>query len=261
MPLTRIIVTSDLDEWQLAALASAPVDGYGVGTSLVTGSGHPTCGFVYKLVAREDATGELVSVAKKSTDKQSIGGRKYALRRLGPDGRAQAEVIGIGESPGDYLDDQLKSWMVHYEQVGSVTDLQQMTDAVRRVLANIVSYMAFDDHEITDDWNVNEDWRSTVVKFSAGRRFFANDLNGPLYILDKQSKRFTTYLDFNGLGAQGDPRGADAAYPVTYPFEGLGGVRVGRVSIRGAHEPHLPRPAGPWGRSVRLGCAGASRAK
>jgi mono/diheme cytochrome c family protein len=32
-----------------------------------------------------------------------------------------------------------------------------------------------------------------------GRRFFVNDLNGPLYILDKQSKQFTTYLDFNGL--------------------------------------------------------------
>ena len=41
---TRIIVTSDLDEYQIAALAPAPVDGYGVGTSLVTGSGYPTCG-------------------------------------------------------------------------------------------------------------------------------------------------------------------------------------------------------------------------
>ena len=34
------------------------------------------------------------------------------------------------------------------------------------------------------------------------RRFFVNDLNGPLYILDKQNKRFTTYLDFNGLGGR-----------------------------------------------------------
>ena len=31
-----------------------------------------------------------------------------------------------------------------------------------------------------------------------GRRFFVNDFNGPLYILDKQTKKFTTYLDFNG---------------------------------------------------------------
>jgi nicotinate phosphoribosyltransferase len=105
---TRIIVTSDLDEYQIAALRSAPVDGYGVGTSLVTGSGHPTCGFVYKLVARAETEGkdaELVPVAKKSVNKTSIGGRKFALRRLDARGRAEAEVIGIGTPPeGDHND-------------------------------------------------------------------------------------------------------------------------------------------------------------
>jgi mono/diheme cytochrome c family protein len=35
-----------------------------------------------------------------------------------------------------------------------------------------------------------------------GRRFFVNDLNGPLYILDKRTKTFTTYLDFNGTGGR-----------------------------------------------------------
>ncbi|HEU4945792.1 MAG TPA: nicotinate phosphoribosyltransferase [Kribbella sp.] len=103
---TRIIVTSDLDEYQIAALAPAPVDAYGVGTSLVTGSGHPTCGFVYKLVAREDADGNLVPVAKKSKDKLSIGGRKYALRRRTADGVAEVELIGIGEPPAGDGDDR-----------------------------------------------------------------------------------------------------------------------------------------------------------
>ncbi|MEP9381427.1 nicotinate phosphoribosyltransferase [Nocardioides sp. KR10-350] len=103
---TRIIVTSDLDEYAIAALAAAPVDGYGVGTQLVTGSGHPTCGFVYKLVAREGEDGELVSVAKKSADKVSVGGRKYALRRRDRRGRAEAEVIGIGTPPVDDGDDR-----------------------------------------------------------------------------------------------------------------------------------------------------------
>ncbi len=103
---TRIIVTSDLDEHAIASLAASPVDGYGVGTSLVTGSGHPTCGFVYKLVAREGDSGELVSVAKKSTDKISVGGRKYALRRLSRQGVAEAEVIGIGEPPPNDGDDR-----------------------------------------------------------------------------------------------------------------------------------------------------------
>ena len=95
---TKIIVTSDLDEYTIAALSGAPVDGYGVGTALVTGSGHPTCGFVYKLVARatsDEPEAPLVGVAKKSVDKTSIGGRKYAARRLSAEGVAEAELIGI----------------------------------------------------------------------------------------------------------------------------------------------------------------------
>jgi nicotinate phosphoribosyltransferase len=72
---THIIVTSDLDEYAIAALAAAPVDAYGVGTNLVTGSGAPTAGLVYKLVARERQDGVLVGVAKRSKDKLSIAGR------------------------------------------------------------------------------------------------------------------------------------------------------------------------------------------
>lgn len=122
---TRIIVTSDLDEFSIAALAAAPVDGYGVGTSLVTGSGHPTCGFVYKLVSRADDAGEMVDVAKKSKDKVSIGGRKHALRRLSPDGVAEAEVIGVGEPPANDGDDRalLVPLVRHGEVVGRDADL------------------------------------------------------------------------------------------------------------------------------------------
>jgi nicotinate phosphoribosyltransferase len=96
---TRIIVTSDLDEYAIAGLAAAPVDGYGVGTSLVTGSGAPTVGMVYKLVERDG-----VPVAKKSEGKRSVGGRKHALRRHAPDGTATAEVVThepIDPQPGD----------------------------------------------------------------------------------------------------------------------------------------------------------------
>ncbi|MBD3913020.1 nicotinate phosphoribosyltransferase [Nocardioides hwasunensis] len=120
---TRIVVTSDLDEHAIAALAAAPVDAYGVGTQLVTGSGHPTCGFVYKLVARESADGEMVSVAKKSKDKLSIGGRKYALRRRSSTGTAEAEVIGIGEPPEDDGDDRplLVPLVARGEVVGRTT--------------------------------------------------------------------------------------------------------------------------------------------
>ncbi|WEH33661.1 nicotinate phosphoribosyltransferase [Streptomyces sp. AM 4-1-1] len=100
---TRIVVTSDLDEYAIASLAAAPVDAYGVGTQLVTGSGHPTCSMVYKLVARA-ASGDpgepLRPVAKKSMGaKSSRGGRKWAARRLDEHGVAEAEVIGTGRVP------------------------------------------------------------------------------------------------------------------------------------------------------------------
>ncbi|MEU4541637.1 nicotinate phosphoribosyltransferase [Streptosporangium sp. NPDC023825] len=98
----RIIVTSDLDEYAIAALASAPVDGYGVGTSLVTGSGSPTAALVYKLVAREDAEGVMRPVAKKSVGKPSRGGRKEAFRELDADGTAVTELVTVsGERPSD----------------------------------------------------------------------------------------------------------------------------------------------------------------
>ncbi len=97
---TRIVVSSDLDEHAIAALAAAPVDSYGVGTSVVTGSGAPTCGMVYKLVAREGGDGRLAPVAKVSAHKQSVGGRKAAARRLGDDGRAVEEVVLGGDDAG-----------------------------------------------------------------------------------------------------------------------------------------------------------------
>jgi len=92
---TRIVLTGDLDEFSIAALAAEPVDGYGVGTSLVTGSGAPTAALVYKLVARTDTdgSGPLRPVAKRSVGKPSRGGRKWATRRLDESGSAVAEVV------------------------------------------------------------------------------------------------------------------------------------------------------------------------
>ncbi|MFW6642501.1 nicotinate phosphoribosyltransferase [Nocardiopsis algeriensis] len=93
---TRIVVTGDLDEHSIQALAVAPVDGYGVGTSLVTGSGAPTVSLVYKLVARARGTGPeepLEPVAKRSVGKPSRGGRKWASRRLDDHGTAVAEEV------------------------------------------------------------------------------------------------------------------------------------------------------------------------
>ena len=108
---TKITVTNDLDEYALAALQTAPVDSYGVGTMLVTGSGHPTCAMVYKLVEREGSDGVMHPVAKKSFGKSTDGWRKRALRCY-QYGLAQGELVLCGpadklaawEAPAEYGD-------------------------------------------------------------------------------------------------------------------------------------------------------------
>lgn len=99
---TRITVTNDLDEYAIAALASAPVDSYGVGTALVTGSGAPAAGMVYKLVARRDDTGAWVGVGKTSEGKATVGGRKQPVRAL-RDGLAVSEDVHVDDPPVDAL--------------------------------------------------------------------------------------------------------------------------------------------------------------
>jgi len=85
---TRIVLSGDLDEYAIASLRAEPVDSYGVGTSVVTGSGAPTAGMVYKLVEVDGRP-----VAKRSSSKESRGGRKSALRRFKPTGTAVEEVV------------------------------------------------------------------------------------------------------------------------------------------------------------------------
>jgi nicotinate phosphoribosyltransferase len=94
---TRIVVSGDLDEFSIAALRAEPVDMYGVGTSVVTGSGAPTASMVYKLVEVDG-----IPVEKRSTHKESHGGRKQALRLAKQSGTIVEEVVHpFGQPPSD----------------------------------------------------------------------------------------------------------------------------------------------------------------
>ncbi|GAA3222552.1 nicotinate phosphoribosyltransferase [Pseudonocardia petroleophila] len=91
---TKIVLSGDLDEYAIASLRAEPVDSYGVGTSVVTGSGAPTAGMVYKLVEVDGRP-----VAKRSAAKESRGGAKSAVRRFKPTGTAVEEVVHAAGSP------------------------------------------------------------------------------------------------------------------------------------------------------------------
>ncbi|MDN5699213.1 MAG: nicotinate phosphoribosyltransferase [Kocuria sp.] len=127
---TRITVTSDLDEYAIAALRAAPVDSYGVGTRLVTGSGAPTSSMVYKLVARQGTSGTMEPVAKASSGKASVGGEKFALRRRNSQGVATQEIVGISHEPTDDGDD--RELLIDYVTGGELRDGYVGAQAVER---------------------------------------------------------------------------------------------------------------------------------
>ncbi|WP_127783558.1 nicotinate phosphoribosyltransferase [Rhodococcus sp. X156] len=100
---TRVVLSGDLDEYAIAGLRAEPVDAYGVGTSLVTGSGAPTAGMVFKLVAVDG-----VPVAKRSSNKASRGGAKSAVRRARATGTVVEEVVhGVEHAPELGPDDRV----------------------------------------------------------------------------------------------------------------------------------------------------------
>jgi nicotinate phosphoribosyltransferase len=138
---TRIVVTSDLDEHAIAALAAGPVDAYGVGTSLVTGSGAPTAGLVYKLVARESSSGEVVGVAKVSPGKVGDAGRKWARRRV-RGGVATAEVLFTTEPTTEPAQDADRPLLVPLVVDGVVDTEHTGPGAVQRARARHASSLA-----------------------------------------------------------------------------------------------------------------------
>ncbi len=131
---TRIVISGDLDEYALASLATAPVDSYGVGTSVVTGSGFPTADFVYKLV---ESGGR--PVAKRSDSKGSHGGAKVAVRRHRSSGTATEEVVSAAGAPERRDGD--RAMQVPYlrggERVAEPASIGSIRDHVREVMVTL----------------------------------------------------------------------------------------------------------------------------
>jgi nicotinate phosphoribosyltransferase len=128
---TRVVASGDLDEYEIARLEDAPIDTFGVGTSVVTGSGAPTANFIYKLVARAESPGDdapLIPVEKHSLHKATIGGRKHAWRLIDDVGNAYAELISTNSDPPRERHRPLQHAIV---RAGEVTERRPL-DAIRR---------------------------------------------------------------------------------------------------------------------------------
>ncbi len=101
-PDIAIFASGGLDEDELAAFqrSSAPIDGFGVGTSLTTSSDRPALDCAYKLQEYDG-----VARRKHSQGKSTWPGRKQVWRRFGPDGRMAGDVVSLesGNLEGEAL--------------------------------------------------------------------------------------------------------------------------------------------------------------
>lgn len=97
-PGIKVFASGGLDEDQVAALlrAGAPIDGFGIGTSLTTSSDAPTLDFVYKL---QEYAG--LARRKRSVGKETWPGRKQVWRRLGQNGRMAEDILSLEDDRHD----------------------------------------------------------------------------------------------------------------------------------------------------------------
>ena len=149
---TRITATSDLDEYRVFDLRDFPVDGYGIGTRLVTGGDHPAQGFVFKLVERENSSGTMEAVAKKSAQKATIAGSKRAYRVCDANGAARAELVladDSGEQPSASLN--ARPLLTRLVENGEVLDSRSQWERIenaRRVHERALEELALTDSHI-----------------------------------------------------------------------------------------------------------------
>ena len=139
---TKIVLTGDLDEFSIAALGTIPVDGYGVGTALVTGSGAPTAALVYKLVARadsEDSTA-LRPMAKRSVGKPGRGGRKWAVRHRDEQGTALSERITLAPPDVGPHDRLLLQPLVRRGEITGSQSTEAARERHRQAIAELPGY-------------------------------------------------------------------------------------------------------------------------
>lgn len=142
---TKIVVSGDLDEYSISELKAqgAPIDVFGVGTRLVVGSGHPTASFVYKLVSIADSledSAKMRPVAKKSSSKVSLGGKKQAFRQL-QGGVMVAEVMVAGGSvPSEVAGRALQATFIEDGDILIDETLDSIRATHQRAIAELPSW-------------------------------------------------------------------------------------------------------------------------
>jgi nicotinate phosphoribosyltransferase len=133
LPNVRIFASGGLDEDVLERIrrAGAPIDGFGIGTSLTTSSDAPALDCAYKL---QEYAG--TPRRKRSAGKATWPGRKQVWRRYGEDGRMEGDVISVegDKQTGEAL---IVPVMRGGRRLGAVTALDAARDRAARNLRQL----------------------------------------------------------------------------------------------------------------------------
>ena len=131
LPDIPIFASGDIDEYEIERLnqAGAAIDGYGLGTRLVTGS--PVNG-VYKLVEIDD-----IPVMKESSSKVTYPGRKQIFRQYEGDRAVRDYLALAAESPNPGAQPLLQPVMKNGQLIAPLDDLATISQRTARSVASL----------------------------------------------------------------------------------------------------------------------------
>ena len=132
LPGVPIIASGDLDEWKIAKLKSdgACIDGYGLGTKLVSGS--PING-VYKLVEIDG-----IPVMKEASGKVTYPGKKQIFRTV-KNGQFIGDCLGLSAENVHNCDSYIPLIKLVVKEGKRVEELDSLDDIAKRTAASVAS--------------------------------------------------------------------------------------------------------------------------
>jgi len=144
-PKAKIFASGDLDEYKIEKLVrkGAPIDAFGVGTSLGTSNDAPSLNVNYKLCEVADERGSMRPVMKLSAEKNSLPGRKQVYREIDKKGYFVTDVIALD---GEFATRQplLLKWMDEGRIVKRLPKLDDLRERATQELSMLPEqYKAF----------------------------------------------------------------------------------------------------------------------
>jgi nicotinate phosphoribosyltransferase len=136
---TKIFASGDLNEFLVNDLTSreAPIDGFGVGTELVTSRDDPALSGIYKLVS-ERREGKMIYRAKTSEGKRTVPGAKQIYRKYSQNGLIQEDALALeNEEPPDKSIPLLTKVFNKGELLYRLPDIEAIQDRSKREVATL----------------------------------------------------------------------------------------------------------------------------